>query len=184
MFTAISSALLALLFNEIFNGRELPIQPTFVWWGDPLTKFPIGNCSAGSRSPYQIFSNCLLYGEASQNWWGEHEQAVQAVLDASEDTWGTSRCPTIRTTTRQRLFPHPLAPAAAQCLTLLHFRSLCRSQKSQMVWQRLGPIGLRLHRAVTALIRPSLRPSNPVPKKCLGPQTFPNFGFFGNRLYK
>ena len=41
-------------------------------------------------------------------------------------------------TTLNRQFPHPLAPAAAQCLTLLHCRSLSRSQKSQMVWQRLS----------------------------------------------
>ena len=94
---------------------------------------------------------------------GARQQLVRSTNKQCKKCSTPARCQTSRTATRQRLFPHPLASAAAQCLTLLHFRSLCRSQKSQMVWQlisHLMVIGLRLQRAVTALIRDHQTPCN------------------------
>jgi len=70
-----------------------------------------------------------IFGEGRN----EEEETAETVFGRRWGHRGPPRCPTSRTTARQRVLSHPPAPIASHCPTLLHGRPHSRSQPSQMV---------------------------------------------------
>jgi len=91
------------------------------------------------------------------------EETAEAVLVRHRGHRGPPRCPMSRTAARQRVLSHLPAPIASHRPTLLHGRPHSLPTIAHgvaLAFPLAGPMGTRLHAAVTALIKHQQHPCN------------------------